>query len=323
MREPFRVLVVDDFSPVRNIIAVRLAAQGYEVLTAENGQQGLAVARREHPDIVIVDWTVPGLGGIELIRQLKADQSLESTYIILLIGRLGVEDKVQALEVGADEYMEKPVNDAELGARLRAAARIICAKRRLEALARTDGLTGVANQRAFHETLAREVARAARYDRPLSLLVMDVDDFKLVNDEYGHLVGDIVLKLVASFLVAYCRTSDTVARLGGDEFAVILPETDADGAQATIARLNSLLEKEWRGNSMPGQSIYNLTVKDSQGQLPNCSLHLSMGWATSGPGATLSANELVHLADRRMYEQKRGPKAGGEEADEVPFTGAP
>lgn len=317
MAEPIRVLVVDDFSPVRNIIAVRLATQGYEVLAAENGQEGLAIARRELPDIVIVDWTVPGLGGIELICQLKSDQTLESTYIILLIGRLGVEDKVQALEVGADEYMEKPVDDAELSARLRAASRIISAKRRLEALARTDGLTGVANQRAFHETLAREVARSTRYDRPLSLLVMDVDDFKCVNDEFGHLVGDVVLKLVASFLVAYCRTSDTVARLGGDEFAVILPETDAAGAQSTISRLNTLLANEWQGNTMPGQTIYKLSMKDSQGQLPACPLSLSMGWATSTPENTLSANELVQLADRRMYEQKRAPKGSEQQTNDI------
>ncbi len=306
--EPIRILVVDEFSPVRNIIADLLTSHDYTVMAAENGREGLELARREQPDIGIIDWTVPIIDGIELTRQIKADPALESIYVILLIARLDVQDKVQALEVGADEYMVKPIDEVELGARVRAAVRAVSTKRRLEELARTDGLTGIANQRSFQEALSREVARSTRYDRAFSVLMMDVDDFKDVNDEYGHMVGDIVLKLVASFLVAHCRTSDTVARLGGDEFGVILPETDAAGAHATIARLADLLVAEWQHNTMPGQTIHRLMIRGSTGRLPKRPLHLSIGWSTSSPNEPLSMSELVRLADARMYEAKRAYK---------------
>jgi diguanylate cyclase (GGDEF)-like protein len=277
------VLVVDDEEIICTLFAAMLGHYGrYHVVTTTDGRQVMDILRREPFDVMLLDMAMPAISGLEVLRQVT--QAFEELPVIIVTGHGSIEIAVESMQAGAADFVTKPVPAAVLHLRIQKALEHARTRR----LASTDGLTEVYNHRTFQERLAQEVARANRYSRPLSLLMIDVDHFKVYNDTYGHPQGDIVLQDLARLLREMSRTSDTIARYGGEEFAVILPETDSVSAQKIGQRLREQVER------------YPFAGKE---RMPGGTLTISTGVATHVPGGSKDA--LLHAADAALYMAKR------------------
>jgi diguanylate cyclase (GGDEF)-like protein len=277
------VLVVDDEEIICTLFAAMLGHYGrYHVVTTTDGHQVMDILRREPFDVMLLDMSMPAISGLEVLRQVT--QTFEELPVIIVTGHGSIEIAVESMQAGAADFVTKPVPAAVLHLRIQKALEHARTRR----LASTDGLTGVYNHRTFQERLSQEIARADRYSRPLSVLMIDVDHFKVYNDTYGHPQGDIVLQDLARLLQEMSRTSDTVARWGGEEFAIILPETDSVGAQKIGQRLCEQVERY----PFPGQEL-----------MPGGTLTISIGVATY---ASASRKEvLLQAADTALYTAKR------------------
>jgi len=238
--------VVDDAPDSRLIIKSVLQKLGYQVTTANDGEEAWELLNRcDDFQIVISDWVMPKLDGLGLCQRIRQEPFSKYTYIILLTGMSGKTNLISGIAAGADDFATKPINTEELEIRLRSARRILELEHTLaqqnEALARanvklqvyatTDDLTGLYNRRAFQEHLEKTLLFSRRTNETLSLLMVDVDYFKAYNDTFGHVEGDIALKIVAKLLKDNSRSNDFVARFGGEEFTVILPNTEMRGAR--------------------------------------------------------------------------------------------
>src|SRR5262245_19440213 len=242
----WRILLVDDEPTQRLIMARLLKRAGYEVETAANGREALTRIEAGDFQLMITDWEMPEMDGIALCSAMRSTPGKGYIYTILLTARDAVEHVVTGLQSGADDYLTKPVIEPELIARLNTGQRIVTLERSLRAvneenrrLSITDPLTGTYNRRYLMEQLPREIERAARYGRALSVIMCDVDYFKKVNDTHGHLVGDDVLKAFATTLQRTSRACDWVARYGGEEFVVVLPETNLSNAQSAAENMRA------------------------------------------------------------------------------------
>jgi two-component system chemotaxis response regulator CheY len=291
-----RVLIADDDALMRRILRASLLRAGHEVQEATSGDEAWAAFQSTAPRLVITDWMMPGMDGPDLIRRIRATEQESYTYTILLTARDAKTDVVRGLEAGADDYLSKPFNLEELRARVAIGARIIDlearlheAMHRLETLALHDSLTGLLNRRAIMEHATAELARARREGQPLSLILLDVDHFKAINDRHGHLIGDEALKMVAATLSACKRVSDWAGRWGGEEFLLVLPRTTAESALAIAERLRA------------GVAAASLPLPDG-GALR---LRISAGVCTIPPGADGLIDEYVREADAALYEAKR------------------
>lgn len=277
------VLVVDDEEIICTLFAAMLGHYGrYHVVTTTDGHQVMDILRREPFDVMLLDMSMPAISGLEVLRQVT--QAFEELPVIIVTGHGSIEVAVESMQAGAADFVTKPVPAAVLHLRIQKALEHARTRR----LASTDGLTGVYNHRTFQERLSQEIARADRYSRPLSVLIIDVDHFKVYNDTYGHPQGDIVLQDLARLLQEMSRTSDTVARWGGEEFAIILPETDSVGAQKIGQRLCEQMERY----PFPGQEI-----------MPGGTLTISIGIATYASASSKEA--LLQAADTALYTAKR------------------
>jgi two-component system, cell cycle response regulator len=223
-----------------------LKRAGYQVETAGNGREALSKIDAGDFQLMITDWEMPEMDGIALCSAMRSTPGKGYIYTILLTARDAIEHVVTGLQAGADDYLTKPVIEPELIARLNTGKRIVTLERSLRAaneenrrLSITDPLTGAFNRRYLMEQLPREIDRAVRYGRPLSVLMCDVDHFKKINDTHGHLVGDDVLKWFVATLQGTARTTDWVARYGGEEFVVVLPETSAVNAVTAAEHLRA------------------------------------------------------------------------------------
>lgn len=236
--EPALVLLIDDDRVIRMYLRRCLEKEGYQIVEAKTGQEGLETFVRIRPDIVLLDAVMPGLDGFECCRQLQALPGQARTPILIITG---LEDQIsvdRAFEAGAADYITKPIHFAVLRQRVRRLIQQFQLQQKLETvnqellrLVSLDGLTQVANRRRFDEYLAQEWRRMLREQRPLSLILCDIDFFKAFNDTYGHQAGDRCLKQVAQTLQnSVLRPADLVARYGGEEFVMLLPNTDAAGA---------------------------------------------------------------------------------------------
>jgi diguanylate cyclase (GGDEF)-like protein len=248
-----RALVADDDRATAAIIAKALMDAGLtEVDIAQDGAAAWDMLNAlQPPSLAVVDWTMPGIDGIELCQRVRSSLRLSTMYILLVTARERREDLITALNAGADDYMTKPLDVEELRARVRVGMRVVAlqenlaervtalrrAHDRLEEMASTDALTALYSRRWWFDMAATEFSRSRRYDRDLSVLILDLDHFKRVNDRFGHETGDTVLRTFADLLRRECRQSDIVGRLGGEEFAVALPETSVAQAQTLAARL--------------------------------------------------------------------------------------
>jgi diguanylate cyclase (GGDEF)-like protein len=254
----FPVLLVEDNPLLRRIMEDLITAAGFPVTVAADGAAALEQLERRHHPIVVTDWVMPGMDGLELCRALRRRAAEHYTYILLVTAQGGREEMLAGLEAGADEYLVKPVNPAELSARLKIARRILALeqnlKRSLEAITRLslrDPLTEAYNRRFLVERLPQEIKRAYRYQRPLSLVLLDLDHFKVVNDIHGHQAGDTVLRECVRLTQEGVRDDvDWLVRYGGEEFVVVLPETDHAGALIVAERLRARLAAHavpWNG----------------------------------------------------------------------------
>ncbi len=233
-----KILIIDDDTVIRTSLRINLQKAGYDVDEAENGKIGLNKAKVFQPDVIILDVMMPVMNGNEVCQALRQDLKFLDVFIIMLSGKSNAEDKIHGLDIGADDYISKPYNPKELLARIRVGIRSLEAKR----LAIIDSLTKLYNRYYFNIVINQEIARSKRYKIDLSILILDIDHFKKVNDTYGHAIGDIVLVEIADIIKENIRNTDTGVRWGGEEFIVILPSTDIEGSAIIAEKLRSKVE---------------------------------------------------------------------------------
>ena len=224
------VLIIEDHPDQRDLLAIVLQREGYKVVTAANGLEALEKLALEKVHIALSDIMMPKMDGFELINRIRSDSALRHIYIILITARIQEGDRVRGLDLGADDYITKPFSFSELLARVRVGSRVVQYQQHLEYQTQIDSLTGLFNRRAFEKKIGEEFERSKRYGNPLSIVILDIDNFKKINDTYGHHGGDAALVKISEVLRERSRRSDFPSRFGGEEFVLVLPETDQDSA---------------------------------------------------------------------------------------------
>ena len=290
------IAVVDDDAAIRRLVRLYLKRAGFDTFECTTGAEAREKLFRDAWDLAILDRRLPDTDGVVLAHDLKKNAGFRTRYIIMLTGEDEQEDKVEGLELGADDYITKPFQYPELLARIRAGKRIVDLQKelletnkRLELLSVTDGLTKLHNHRYFQDELSRAFEESQRYGRPLSLAMIDIDFFKKVNDTYGHAVGDDVLKRAAQLFGESVRSTDLVARYGGEEFAVMMPETTLADAEIFAEKIRSLIE------STP--------METQVGPVP---VTVSIGVASVPHSRIHTAKEQIIAADKALYRAKKG-----------------
>jgi two-component system, cell cycle response regulator len=241
----FHVLLVEDQEISRKLTEKILHKAKINVTSVENGKKALELFKKQFFPIILSDWMMPEMDGLELCRTIRSINSIGYVFIILLTARNSKEDIIAGLEAGADDYLAKPFNPAELHARIKTGMRILDLERSLKEaneeikkLSVRDPLTGCFNRGYLNDQLSKDIAFSIRYKHPLSVILCDIDHFKKVNDTYGHQAGDKVLKeFVHCIEQSFRNKIDWIARYGGEEFFVVLPETDIEGAKTLAERL--------------------------------------------------------------------------------------
>ncbi|MCX7898273.1 MAG: diguanylate cyclase, partial [Rhodocyclaceae bacterium] len=296
-----RVLVVEDDAATRRLLTGVLGNAGFEVRDAANGEEGLALAQAWLPEIVVTDLLMPGLSGLELIRALRENEEGRHFYIVVITVLDAADKLIEAFSLGADDYVVKPLDARVLLARLQAGVRVTKlrqeliernvqlaeALRRAEEAALTDALTGLPNRRYAMKRLVQECAAAERAERPLSILIADLDHFKEVNDRYGHDAGDAVLIAAAQRFKDAVRLSDVVCRIGGEEFLVIALDTPLEAAMRLAERMRA-----------------HLAGKPILAKEHVISLTLSIGVAEKAMHGCHDVDSLLKAADRALYAAK-------------------
>lgn len=284
------VLVVDDTRVTRHLIH-SILSRDFRVLQAESGPEAIALCAEEKPDLIVLDVVMPEMDGYAVCRRLKANPATEGIPIIFLTALTGKTYETQALEAGAIDFITKPINPDVVHARVRNHLEMKRTQDHLKDLSLLDGLTGIANRRAFDRAIDYEWRRGIRSRKPLSVIMGDVDFFKRYNDSLGHQQGDACLKAVAEvFASAVRRPSDTAARYGGEEFACVMGDTDMHGALLVAEKIRTSMER--------------LGMPHPDSDAARC-VTLSLGVATMVPDHQAVFLSLVEEADRRLYEAKR------------------
>jgi diguanylate cyclase (GGDEF)-like protein len=245
MKQDFPILVVEDDPVSRRLLEMNLTKAGYAVVAVENGRKAIEQFRKNFYPIILTDWMMPEMDGLGLCQAIRQTKTEGYVFIILLTSRGSKDDIVSGLESGADDYLTKPFNQAELVARLKSGIRILNLEKSLKQanaeikyLSITDPLTECYNRGFLTEHLNGEIQRSMRYGHPLSIVLCDIDFFKKINDKYGHQAGDQVLKSFVQTIRESIRGRvDWVVRYGGEEFLIVLPETNCDGARVMAERL--------------------------------------------------------------------------------------
>jgi len=310
-----RILIVDDSSTSRMLLENILRHSGYsDLLQASTAAEALELLRScagveeagERPvDLVLMDLNMPGMDGIEASRVIKSDPDLRDVPIIMVTVSDDSESLERAFEVGAIDFISKPVSKVELRARVRSVLKLKQEMdqrkqrekqleeitRKLEALSNLDGLTEVPNRRRFDETFPKEWRRCLRENKPLSILMIDIDFFKAYNDTYGHLQGDTCLKRVAHGIQETLkRPGDLVARFGGEEFSVLLPNTDLHGAKGMAEEIQA--------------RVADMNLKHEASDVAD-TLTVSIGAASGLPARDGDPTQLLREADAALYDAKR------------------
>ncbi|MBO6808383.1 diguanylate cyclase [Thalassospira sp.] len=289
LRRTNKVLIVDDDATTAAFLEAILEDMA-DTKIACSGEEALVKLHEEEFDVVLLDIEMPGMGGLSTCKAIKSSSDTSHVTVIVVTSHTGEDIELDALDLGATDFIVKPFAAKIVRARVRTHLLMQYQSRQLRLLSMLDGLTGVANRRCFDQRLEDECRRAKRSHTPLSLLIVDVDHFKKYNDEYGHLKGDECLKLIAGALESSIhRASDLVARIGGEEFAIILPETAADQLPVLAARVRT--------------AISDLGLFHNKGI--DHSVTISIGGASVDMSEQkIDGQELFHRADLMLYEAK-------------------
>lgn len=288
-----RVLIADDQRDTVETLAMLCDAWGYQSTVVYDGNAALAHLRQPNsPMLCLLDWQMPGVTGIEICHEVRREKDRPYRYIILITGRGNRNDMLAGLNAGADDFLLKPVDADELRARLITGTRVLNLQdqllrtmRSLEEQATHDGLTGLWNRNAIFQILEREMSRRDRQNQSLSLALVDLDHFKEINDTRGHVVGDHVLREVATRLLGGVRAYDSVGRYGGEEFMIVLPGCDQAEALQLGERLRRTIEREIAdacGNRLLATACLGVSTWNGQS----------------------AAADLVRRADRALYAAK-------------------
>ena len=288
-----KILIADDDGVSRRLLRAALVSLGHEVVEVEDGVSAVAaLVEADGPSFAILDWMMPGIDGLAVCRTIRQRVG-RYIYVILLTARDGPEDMVEGLDCGADDFLTKPFKIGELRVRLRSGERILALQDDLlrsqqvfKYEAEHDRLTGLWNRGRILDELARELRRNRREHASLAVVLADVDQFKRINDTYGHTVGDTVLHWIGQRILSTLRASDSIGRYGGEEFLVILPRAGIDGGRDVAERVR-------------------MSVADHQiiATLPELRVTLSLGVACAGSSGPESA-ALIEAADHALYRAK-------------------
>jgi len=291
------MLIVDDDPLQRRLLQASLTRAGHEVLEATDGMKAWELLQRDPLPMVITDWMMPELSGLELIQRIRLgiDNGIFPSYIyiILVTAKDAKEDVVIGLDSGADDYLTKPFDPNEMRARVKIGIRIINLESRLResldqlhVMATYDSLTGLLNRRAVYERAQSEMERSIREERSISLVMLDIDHFKSVNDEHGHLTGDQALRLVAGTIAQNKRSYDWAGRWGGEEFLLVLPQTTLEEAGEIAERMR--------------RSVAALSFPLAEGNYLNLRISLGVSSIDANPH-TPTLGELLQQADDALY----------------------
>lgn len=284
-----KLLVVDD-QPINIQVMYQIFSADFQVFMATSGAQALALCKDNPPDLVLLDIVMPGMDGFEVCARLKACEATRNIPVIFVTTYTDAEQETRGLDVGAVDFISKPVNPAVVRARVKTHITLKLQSDVMRRMVFLDGLTGVYNRRYFDRQLAMEMARSVRNQTPLALVMLDVDFFKHYNDLYGHLVGDDCLRQIAITLKnSLRRPADLVARYGGEEFACILPETDFHDAMTLAAEL----ELQVRALNIPHANSDAASV-----------VTISLGVSGRRGDTPGDASDLLAEADRQLYIAK-------------------
>jgi len=298
MADATRVLIVQAESSERAFQKSLFAEAGMSVIEASTGAEVLDFLATDRPDLVVLGRALPDMDGLDLLPSLKSNE-LEFLPVLVASNRGETAERVRGLQLGADDYIARPCDPAELLARVRALLRTKQTHDRIRKLQATleqmvvnDPLTGLHNRRYLMDRLLQEMQRSDRHGEPLAFAMLDLDSFRPINDQYGHVIGDKVLRAVGNAIAKSIRVSDIAARYGGDEFGVILPQTPPEGAMRVCERLL--------------RTISELILQDENGK--SCRVTASLGLAYYPADDVETPEDLVHSADGALYGAKRSGK---------------
>ncbi|WP_345773743.1 diguanylate cyclase domain-containing protein [Azospirillum endophyticum] len=282
--------MVDDIPSNVHVLS-RILKDDYDIYFATDGEKALDLVQARMPDLVLLDIMMPGMDGFEVCRRIKGDPATHDIPVIFISAKSEVEDETRGLEVGAIDFITKPISPPIVKARVRNHLLLKRQTDLLRSLSFLDGLTGIANRRRFDDTMTREWRRCARSHLPLSLIILDVDHFKAYNDQYGHQSGDECLRIVAEVLSERARRpSDLVARYGGEEFVCLLPETDGAGATDVAEGFRA--------------AVAQRRIPHAQSPVAR-HVTISLGVASVIPSAESGPDRLAEMADQLLYRAKR------------------
>ncbi len=285
-----KILIADDTPSSIQVLGEMLGNE-YEIIFALTGDKAITMAEMQMPDLILLDIMMPGMDGFQTCKKLKENPVTKSIPVIFITSLNMEEDEARGLEIGAIDYITKPIRPSVIRARIKNHLELKTYRDYLENISMKDGLTGIANRRRLDEYLLHEWRRSQRLGRFLSLLMLDIDHFKLYNDNYGHSAGDECLKKIANTIEgSLTRPGDLAARYGGEEFACILPETDLKGAQFVADRIH--------------RNLAELAIPHEYSPISSV-VTISIGIATTIPDNANSLDHLVKNADEMLYEAKR------------------
>ncbi len=292
-----KILIADDDTTSRLLLGATLKKLGHDVTAVEDGLQALACWRQEQPSLIISDWMMPGLDGLELCRLIRAEPALQYTYVMLLTSLGGKGRYLDGMQAGADDFISKPYDEELLAARLQVAERILALHHTLRVEATHDRLTGLWNRAAIIDSLQQQLDQATDEGTCVGIVLGDLDHFKSVNDTHGHAAGDEVLQEAARRLQSCMETGEHVGRYGGEEFLAITTNCDPSHAAVVAERMRAAISG--RPMASPG-GLLRITA--------------SFGVATTAAQPDVSADALIAAADAALYRAKLGGRDRAETA---------
>lgn len=294
-----KILVIEDTESILNAIKTILKMEGYSVITAKNGKLGIALAESHLPDLIICDIMMPEVNGYDVLKKLRENQLTSLIPFVFLTAKTSMTELRHGMELGADDYIPKPFSSEDIinsvktrlekhekliNFNLQKVSELSEELKRERELSLTDFLTGISNRRGFFQKAEIELERAKRHGYPLTVVYFDIDNFKTVNDFFGHETGDMVLMNVSQCIINGIRLTDIFARMGGDEFVIIFPEADYENCMQIIERINKQILAIMSENKLP--------------------VTLSIGIVTFKK-FDLPVLEIINIADGYMYQSKK------------------